>query len=126
MNKKENEQEKIIFLLVKSLLPFLSGTLMAFILLHLAEVVNNSWLNIIYKFFGYSIYCYLVTPFILYWLGYASVTRLTKETIIMTICLVGLYSLVLWDSYFFFKHTMQLLFVCDPFSTKEVINTSWY
>ena len=111
MNKKDNGQGKIIFLLVNSLLPFLSGTLIAFTLLHLAEIVANSWLDAIYRILAYSIYCYLVTPFIVYWLGYASGTRLTKEIIFITIFLVGLYSFVLWDSYFFFKHTMQLLFV---------------
>ena len=111
MNRRESEQEKIIFLLVKNLLPFLSGTLMAFMLLQVADVFTNSWLNVMVKLLGYAVYCYLATPFIVYWLGYASITKLTKETVIMTICLVGVYSYVLWDSYFFFKQTMQLLFV---------------
>ena len=111
MNRRKNEQERFILLLVKSLLPFLSGKLIAFILFQISENFTNSWLNIIFKLLGYTVYCYLVTPFIIYWLGYASVTKLTKETIIMTIGLVGVYSYVLWDSYFFFKQTMQLLFV---------------
>ena len=111
MKKRENEHEKIIFLLVRNLLPFLFGTFIAFFLLQIAEGFTNSLFNAICKVFGYAIYCYFVTPFIVYWLGYASVTRLTKETIIMTICLIGVYSYVLWDSYFFFKQTMQSLFV---------------
>lgn len=111
MNKQKNKQEKIIFLLLKNLLPFLSGTLLGLIFLQIAELSTITWLSVIFKLLGYAIYCYLVTPFILYWLGYASVTRLTKETILMTICLVGIYSYVLWDSYFFFKQTMQLLFL---------------
>ena len=111
MNKRENEQEKLIFLLVDNLLPFLSGKLMSLILLQVAEVFTNTSLNVIFKLIAYTVYCYFVTPFILFWLGYASVTRLTKKTIIITIFLVGVYSYVLWDCYFFFKQTMQLLFV---------------
>ena len=82
---------------------------MAFMLLQIADVLTNSWLNVMFKLLGYAVYCYLATPFIVYWLGYASVTKLTKETLIMTICLVGVYSYVLWDSYFFFKQTMQFI-----------------
>ena len=111
MNRRENEQQKIIFLLVNNLLPFLSGKLIALILLQVAEVLTNSLLSLIFKLLAYAVYCYLVTPFILCWLGYASVTKLTRKTIIMTMCLVGVYSYVLWDSYFFFKQTMQSLFV---------------
>ena len=116
MNRKENEQERIIFLLVNSLLPFLSGKLMALILLQIAEVFTDSLLNVIFKLLGYAVYCYLVTPFIMSWLGYASTIRLSKKTIIITICLVGIYSYVLWDFYFFFKQTMQSLFLyIDPY-----------
>lgn len=111
MNIKKNKQEKIIGLLIENLLPFLSGTLLALIFLQIAKLSTMAWLSVIFKLLGYIIYCYLVTPFIFYWLGYASITRLTKETILMTICLIGIYSYVLWDSYFFFKQTMQLLFV---------------
>ena len=89
---------------------------MALILLQIAEVFPDSWLNVIFKVLAYAVYCYLVTPFILFWLGYASVTKLTKKTIIITICLVGIYSYVLWDSYFFFQQTMQSLFLyIDPY-----------
>lgn len=123
MNKQVSKQEKIIFLLLKNLLPFLSGTLMALIFFQMAEFSTITLLSVIFKLLGYATYCYLATPFILYWLGYASMTKLTKETIIMTICLVGIYSYVLWDSYFFFKQTMQLLFVdTDYYSYINIID----
>ena len=111
MKNKKNEQENLLFLLVENVLPFLSGTLIAFFLLEITDNWATSLGNFILKILAYTTYYYLATPFIVYWLGYASVTKLTKATIILTICLVGVYSHILWDSYFFFKQTMQSLFV---------------
>jgi hypothetical protein len=58
---------------------------------------------------GYGVYFYLTTPFLLYWLAYASTDQLTQPKLLITVGVVGIYSYIIWDSYFFFQETIQSL-----------------
>ena len=60
-------------------------------------------IQIVLKSFGYGFFCYLTTPFIIYWLSYASQGATNTKKLIITVVLMGFYSYVVWDAYFFFR-----------------------
>ena len=60
---------------------------------------------------GYGFFCYLTTPFMIYWLAYASEGVFTLKKIWITIGLTALYSFIIWDAYFFFREAIASLIV---------------
>ncbi|MEY4517807.1 MAG: hypothetical protein RLZZ499_406, partial [Cyanobacteriota bacterium] len=53
----------------------------------------------------------LTTPFMIYWLAYASAGILTLKKLGLTIALSALHSLIIWDAYFFFREAIATLFL---------------
>jgi hypothetical protein len=116
MRKQNQVREQLFLLLWGNLGNFLLGFLLTYFFWEISSNITAQPGKILLKLVSYGIYYYLVTPFVIYWLGYASVTKLTWTKIILTICLVGVYSLIIWDSYFFFKEIMQsLLLAIDKY-----------
>jgi hypothetical protein len=109
MQKQNKVREELLFLLWENLCQFLGGSLLTYLFLEISSHITYQPLNILFRISGYGVYYYLVTPFIIYWLAYISAGKLTWIKILLTICLVGIYSFILWDSYFFLKENMELL-----------------
>ena len=109
MKKSQNQKELLLLLLQNSIVQFIVGTLSISIILILANSIEANVPQILLKSFGYSFYYYLTTPFIIYWLAYASAKRLNRTRLSLTIVITAIYSYFLWDSYFFFTEAMNLL-----------------
>ena len=107
MKHKNKAREKLFFLLWEHLFDFVSGSLVAYILLEISDKIVEQPVKLIFSLLGYVIYYYLVTPFVIHWLNYVSLDKLTWIRLVLTVCLVGVYSYVVWDSYFFLKQCMQ-------------------
>ena len=85
------------------------GYLSIFIMLKIGNAIEYKLVQIIVKSFGYGFFCYLTTPFMIYWLAYASQAT-TNKKIAITIALTGLYTYLIWDAYFFFRGAIASLF----------------
>ena len=109
MKQSKSPREILLLLLRTNIIQFVAGTLAIFVILLIARTISYIPINWFLKSLGYSFYYYLTTPFIVYWLAYASATKLSRTKIIITITLMSMYSYVMWDSYFFFKEAMDLL-----------------
>jgi hypothetical protein len=113
MKASKDKKQFLLLLLRNSIVRFIAGTLSIAILLKLGNSVSWAYLGLIIKAFGYGFYYYLATPFAIYWLAYVSETKLNKIKLTITIAITAMYSFVLWDSYFFFKDTLQLFLFAD-------------
>ena len=108
--KNSPEDQNILSLLLKnSIVQFIAGMLSLFIILRLSRSINYKLIEIILKSLGYSFFCYLTTPFMIYWLAYASQGIATAKKMIITIGLMALYSYIIWDAYFFFRSAFAQL-----------------
>ncbi len=109
MKHKNKARKQLFFLLWQHLFYFVLGSLAAYILLEISDKIVRQPVKLLFSSLGYIIYYYWVTPFIIYWLNYVSLDKLTEIKLILTVCLVAVYSYIVWDSYFFFKQCMQSL-----------------
>jgi hypothetical protein len=110
MMKNPQDNKGILFLLLKnSIVQFAAGTLSVFIILKLANSIPYKYIELLFKAFGYGFFYYLTTPFMIYWLAYASQGILTTNKLMITVSLMAFYSYILWDSYFFFKDAIDFL-----------------
>ena len=107
---KNSRNDVIVYLLLKnSIVRFIAGILSIFIMLKIGNAIEYKLLQIVIKSFGYGFFCYLTTPFMIYWLAYASQAT-TGKKITITIALTGLYTYLIWDAYFFFRGAIASLF----------------
>ena len=102
MKNSRNDKVIIYLLLKNSIVRFIAGVLSIFILLKIGNAIDYQLLQIVVKSCGYGFFCYLTTPFMIYWLAYASEAT-TGKKIAITIALTGLYTYLIWDAYFFFR-----------------------
>ncbi len=116
MKTPKQRREILLSLLQNTIFHFFVANLAVLIIIKLANIINLYSLQIICKTVGYGFYYYLATPFIMYWLSYASQRAINKFKLITTIVFMSVYSYILWDSYFFFKKTIDaLLLAIDPY-----------
>jgi hypothetical protein len=111
MKNPPNDQGILFVLLKNSIVQFVAGVLSLFIILILASNIDFIIIQVLLKSLGYGFFCYLTTPFMIYWLAYASAGRLTAKKILITIALTTLYSFIIWDAYFFFRGAIATLFL---------------
>lgn len=110
MNNRKKPPSKLLSLMDNSLVQFLISL---FIVASLSKATNNldvQYFKLFLKTIAYGAFFYLATPFTLYWLAYVSSVKLTKLKLGITIFLVGIYSYIFWDSYFFYKQILGELF----------------
>lgn len=99
-----------MFILLKnSIVQFVAGILALLIILKLANSIDYRLVQLLLKSLGYGFFCYLTTPFMIYWLAYASAGIFTLRKIWITIALTAIYSFIIWDAYFFFRETIASL-----------------
>jgi hypothetical protein len=110
MKNSPNDQGILFVLLKNSIVQFVAGILSLFIILILASNINFIIVQVMLKSLGYGFFCYLTTPFMIYWLAYASAGIVTAKKIMITIALTTLYSFIIWDAYFFFRGAIATLF----------------
>ena len=110
MNNKKKATTKLLSLLDNSLVQFLLGIFLVAILTQIASSIDNNYSRLLAKTLGYGVFYYLATPFIIYWLSYVSSEKLTRLKVMITILLVGIYSYIFWDSYFFYKQILGEIF----------------
>lgn len=109
MKQSKSPREILLLLLRTNIIQFIAGTLAIFIILTIANTVPYISIEWFFKSLGYSFYYYLTTPFIVYWLAYASATKLNRTKVMITIGVMSIYGYIMWDSYFFFKQVMDFL-----------------
>lgn len=108
--KNSSDEHIIVSLLLKnSIVRFIAGILSLLIILKISHSIDYKLIEIILKSFGYSFFCYLTTPFVIYWLAYASQGVATAKKMFFTIALMALYSYIIWDAYFFFRSAFAQL-----------------
>ena len=108
--KNSQDNHTILSLLLKnSIVRFIAGVLSFFIILRLSRSINYKAIEILLKSLGYSFFCYLTTPFMIYWLAYVSQGVATAKKMIITVALMALYSYIIWDAYFFFRSAFAQL-----------------
>lgn len=111
MNHQKKPKSKLLSLADNNLVQFLVGLFLIALLTQAADSFANLYLKLGLKTIGYGIFFYLATPFTLYWLAYLSSVKLTQVKLGITVLLVGTYSCVFWDSYFFYRDILgKLLF----------------
>ena len=103
MKNSSDEQGILSLLLKNSIVRFIAGTLSLLIILRVSNSIDYKLIEIILKSFGYGFFCYLTTPFVIYWLAYASQGVATTKKLMITVALMALYSYIVWDAYFFFR-----------------------
>ncbi len=103
MKNSSDDQSILLLLLQNSIVRFIAGMLSLFIILRVSHGFDYKLIQIILKSLGYGFFCYLTTPFVIYWLAYASQGVATAKKMIFTIVLMALYSYIVWDAYFFFR-----------------------
>ena len=109
--KNPPNNKGILFVLLKnSIVQFVAGILSLLVVLGIANSIDYKLVQLILKSIGYGFFCYLTTPFMIYWLAYASAGIFTLKKIWMTIFLTALYSFIIWDAYFFFRAAVASLF----------------
>lgn len=102
--KNSTRRKNIIFALLKnSIVQFVAGVLSLLVILKTANAIEISIIQVALKSFGYGFFCYLTTPFIIYWLAYASEDDRNLKKLGVTVVLIAFYSYVIWDAYFFFR-----------------------
>jgi len=102
--KNPQDNKGILFLLLKnSIVQFIAGILSVLIILKVSNSIDVKVIQIILKSLGYGFFCYLTTPFIIYWLAYVSEGVATAKKLLITIAIMTLYSYIIWDAYFFFR-----------------------
>jgi hypothetical protein len=111
MKNPPNDQGILFVLLKNSIVQFVAGILSLFIILILARDIDLIIVQVMLKSLGYGFFCYLTTPFMIYWLAYASAGIVTAKKIMITIALTTLYSFIIWDAYFFFRGAIATLFL---------------
>ena len=111
MKNSPNNRSILFVLLKNSIVQFVAGVLSLFVILKLANSIDYKLVQIVFKSMGYGFFCYLTTPFMIYWLAYASEGILTLRKIWITIALTALYSLIVWDAYFFFREAIASLII---------------
>ena len=110
--KNSPNNKNILFVLLKnSIVQFVAGTLSLFIILKIANSIDYELVQVVLKSIGYGFFCYLTTPFMIYWLAYASEGVFTCKKICITVALTALYSFIIWDAYFFFRSAIASLIV---------------
>ena len=111
MTHRKKPKSKLLSLIDNSLVQFLLSLFVIALLTQAADSLNDIHFKLVFKTIGYGLFFYLGTPFILYWLIYVSSVKLTRLKLGITIFLVGIYSYIFWDSYFFYKSVFgNLLF----------------
>ncbi|WP_036477002.1 hypothetical protein [Myxosarcina sp. GI1] len=105
--KKTNAKKDLFLLLKNNLVQFVVGMLACCFFLKLATHIPDRFFATTFKTFGFGIFFYWTTPFVVYWLAYVSASKLKKVSLIITTLIVGTYSYIFWDSYFFFKELMN-------------------
>ena len=111
MNQKKKTIETLLSLLSNNLCQFLIGLFLVFFTAKVSDAISLIYLKLFIKSVSYTIFFYLGTPFLIYWLAYVSAVALTKVKLTITILLVAMYSYIFWDSYFFYKDILgKLLF----------------
>ena len=109
MKTPKQRREIFLSLLQNTIFQFFVTNLAVLIILKLANSISWQSLQILFKTLGYGFYYYLATPFIIYWLSYASRDSINRFKLTTTVIFIAMYSYIFWDSYFFFKETMNLL-----------------
>lgn len=109
MKNSENKQGILFLLLKNSIVQFIAGTLSLIIILKISGSIDYKPIELILKSLGYGFFCYLTTPFVIYWLAYASEGVVTNKKLYITIALIALYSYLIWDAYFFFRRAIAFL-----------------
>lgn len=105
MNNSQDDLGILSLLLKNSIVRFIAGMLSLAIILRVSSSIDYKVVEIILKSFGYGFFCYLTTPFVIYWLAYASQGIATMKKLSITVILMALYSYIVWDAYFFFRAT---------------------
>ncbi len=109
--KNSRNNQSILFLLLKnSIVQFVAGILSLLIVLKIANSIDYKIIQIVLKALGYGFFCYLTTPFMIYWLAYVSEGVATAKKMAITIALTAIYSYIVWDAYFFFRGAIASLF----------------
>ena len=109
MKNSQDDRGIVSLLLKNSIVQFLAGMLSLAIILRVSQSINYKLIEIILKSLGYSFFCYLTTPFVIYWLAYVSQGVATVKKMSITIALMALYSYIIWDAYFFFRSAFAQL-----------------
>ncbi|MEM8722580.1 MAG: hypothetical protein AAGE84_25375 [Cyanobacteria bacterium P01_G01_bin.39] len=108
--KNTQKNKGVLFLLLKnSIVQFVAGILSLLIVLRIAHNVEYKLIQLVLKSLGYGFFCYLTTPFMIYWLAYVSEGVATAKKIGITIALTAMYSYLIWDAYFFFREAISFL-----------------
>lgn len=108
--KNSRNKKVIVYLLLKnSIVQFFAGLFSLLIILKVANAIDYQLISVTLKCFGYGFFCYLTTPFMIYWLAYVSQEVTTVKRMAMTIALTALYSYIIWDAYFFFRGAIASL-----------------
>ena len=110
MKNSPNNKSILFILLRNSIIQFIAGILSLFIILKLANSIDVALVQVVLKSMGYGFFCYLTTPFTIYWLAYASAGILTPKKLCITVAVIALYSFIIWDAYFFFRGAIATLF----------------
>jgi uncharacterized membrane-anchored protein len=109
MKTPQDNKSILLLLLQNSIVQFIAGILSLLIMLKIANSIEYKLIQIILKSLGYGFFCYLTTPFMIYWLAYVSEGQATTKKLMITITLVGFYSYLVWDAYFFFRGAIASL-----------------
>lgn len=103
MKNSPNNQSILFLLLKNSIVQFIAGVLAILIVLKLSSGIEYKSIQIILKCLGYGFFCYLTTPFVIYWLAYVSEGVTTTKKLWITVGIISIYSYIIWDAYFFFR-----------------------
>ena len=103
MKNSQDNQGLLSLLLKNSIVQFIAGLLSLAIILRISHSIDYQLIKVILKSLGYGFFCYLTTPFIIYWLAYASQGAISAKKLSITVILMALYSYIIWDAYFFFR-----------------------
>ncbi|MEM7591714.1 MAG: hypothetical protein AAF383_09390 [Cyanobacteria bacterium P01_A01_bin.83] len=108
MKNTQNNKGVLFLLLKNSIVQFVAGILSLLIVLRIAHGIEDKLIQLVLKSLGYGFFCYLTTPFMIYWLAYASEGVTTAKKLGVTIALTAVYSYLIWDAYFFFREAIRL------------------
>ena len=103
MKNSPNNHTILSLLLQNSIVRFIAGILSFFVILRISHSIDYKAIEILLKSLGYGFFCYLTTPFIIYWLAYASQGVANAKKMAITVAVMALYSYIIWDAYFFFR-----------------------
>ena len=103
MKNSPNSKDIIFALLRNSIVQFIAGVLSLLVILKTANAIDYKLIQVALKSFGYGFFCYLTTPFVIYWLAYASEDSNNLKKLGFTVVLIAFYSYIIWDAYFFFR-----------------------